>query len=1436
MNASAGPVDNSKKKGQREMTAVAGPIRPIDASLKEFVEEHEAPKRLSHIQFGMFSAQDMTRMSEIRVVTNHTRDELKRPKIGGCLDLRLGTSRKAVECRTCGLKMQDCIGHFGYVSLGLPVFHIGYYKNIIAVLNMVCKKCSRILLTEDERKVWLKKMTNAVVHRKQQLIKQLLALTKKHTECCHCSYQNGIAKKIGVMRIVHERFKGAKQQQENADALALQFKEAIGFNTELKGLMPKLTQEEMNPLTVLKIFEKIINEDCLLLDMHPEHSRPENMIMTTILVPPTIIRPSVEMDANTNEDDLTSKLGEIIQISNTIRDVISKGQVLALLYEDWDFLQLHCALLINSEMPGLPAGLKPERTIRALCQRLKGKTGRFRGNLSGKRADFTSRTVISPDPNLRIDEVAVPELVAKILTYPEKVNKCNIEHLRKLIINGPDQHPGANYVDKNDGNRRSDNMNKNSLSLRFANRDRVAKELKIGDIVERHVLDGDIVLFNRQPSLHKISIMCHKARVMPGRTLRFNECVCTPYNADFDGDEMNLHVPQTEEARAEALVLMGVTHNLITPRSGEPLIAATQDFLTTAYLLTQRDTFYDRSRISQIIVGAYDALGQFDLPPPAIVKPIELWTGKQIFNMLICQSFDSPIKINLEVKSRSYTGRDEHMCRNDGWVCFQSSELISGVLDKTTLGSGNKNNIFHIIMRDFSPYEAVNCMSRLSKLCARWITNHGFSIGISDVTPSQLLKDKKGELVQQGYNKCDELIAQYNRGTLKTMPGCNSEVTLESMLNGELSDIREKAGNTCVSELHRLNSPLIMALSGSKGSNINISQMVACVGQQTVNGSRIPNGFLHRSLPHFEVHSRFPAAKGFVANSFFTGLTPTEFFFHTMGGREGLVDTAVKTADTGYMQRRLVKALEDLAVGYDETVRNAINGIVQFTYGDDGLDPAGMEAVGKPVDMIRLLAQSRSVFPDPDRREPSLMPADVKEVLEETLKREEWKDATLVFRDEIVNFWETFNKDLIAKYKSQGFDVDMSTSGAHGKEMETPLQAAADNLKRITKKQMDYFLTTASQKYFRAKVEPATAVGAVGAQSIGEPATQMTLKTFHFAGVASMNVTLGVPRIKEIMNASKKISTPIISAELVTCNSEAVARIVQGRIQKTTLGQIVEYISEVYDGKLTIEIKLDMEAIKLNQLEITTESVRNAILAQKKLMRLTPDEVSVSNDMIIIACKAMTNKKETIEPLFRAIHFKNILPNILVKGIPGVERAVINVEKGKYSLLVEGDALSAVMAIPGVVGKKTISNHVMTVQSSLGIEAARKKIIDEIGTTMKDHGIQIDSRHLTLLADVMTYKGEVLGINRFGIGKMRDSVFMLASFEKTTDHLFEAAMRGRVEPIEGISECIIMGVPIPIGTGMFKLLHQTSTYELQQKSLLLDSPNYTVDIVKTISK
>ncbi|CAI5510579.1 unnamed protein product [Closterium sp. Naga37s-1] len=515
------------------------------------------------VRFSTMSAHEIMKSAEVQI-SERSLYQLpeRKPTPFGVLDPRLGTTSKKGECSTCNGTLQDCAGHFGYIRLELPVYHMGYFKVILLIMQCICKNCGRILLSDEERRQWLKKFRHPRVEvlQKKAMVKRVSERCKRTRMCHYCGDHNGSVKKLtGTLKLSHDKY---GKDMDAKDDVVRRMEAAVEANKEIAQHSSKVA-DDLNPVRVLWLMERMLDEDCELLDLY---YRPERLIVTHLSVPPVAIRPSVVMEsaAGSNEDDATMKLAVIIEVNSALRLGIQKGLPMPNLVENWDFLQLQVGLYINSELPGLPLAAQPTKPTRGFVQRLKGKQGRFRQNLSGKRVDFSGRTVISPDPNLKISEVAVPMHMAQLLTFPEAVSRHNIHKLRQLVINGTAKYPGANFVLYPNGNK---------WFLKYGDRRRVAAELKYGDIVERHLEDGDMVLFNRQPSLHRMSIMCHRARVMPWKTLRFNESVCNPYNADFDGDEMNMHVPQTEEARTEALLLMGVENNLCTPKNGGILVA-----------------------------------------------------------------------------------------------------------------------------------------------------------------------------------------------------------------------------------------------------------------------------------------------------------------------------------------------------------------------------------------------------------------------------------------------------------------------------------------------------------------------------------------------------------------------------------------------------------------------------------------------------------------------------------------------------------------------------------------------------------------------------------------------------------------------------------------------------------------------------------------------
>lgn len=569
--------------------------------------------------------------------------------------------------------------------------------------------------------------------------------------------------------------------------------------------------------------------------------------------------------------------------------------------------------------------------MKSIRARLKGKEGRLRGNLMGKRVDFSARTVITGDPNLQLDEVGVPRSIARNLTFPEIVTPYNIDRMQQLVHNGPTEHPGAKYVIRQDGSR---------IDLRHHKRTGEIP-LQYGYKVERHIVDGDVVIFNRQPSLHKMSMMGHRIRVMPYSTFRLNLSVTSPYNADFDGDEMNLHVPQSIETRAELMEICMVPKQIISPQKNGPVMGIVQDTLCAVRKFTKRDNFMAKDLVMNILMWVPDWDGY--MPPPAILKPKPLWTGKQLLSMVI------PKGINVRTFHSVHPDLETtYISPGDTRVIIENGDLICGIICKNTVGP-KPGGLIHTIFNELGPDETKKFFGGCQTVVNYWLLQNGFSIGIGDTIADASTMQTITDIINTAKARVQQVIVTAQQDKLDAQPGMTIRETFESQVNQALNKARDDAGKRAQASLSEDNNVKQMVISGSKGSFINISQMSACVGQQNVEGKRIPFGFKFRTLPHFTKDDHSPESRGFVENSYLRGLTPQEFYFHAMGGREGLIDTAVKTAETGYIQRRLVKALEDVMVKYDGTVRNSLGDVIQFAYGEDGMDACFVEKQKFPI-------------------------------------------------------------------------------------------------------------------------------------------------------------------------------------------------------------------------------------------------------------------------------------------------------------------------------------------------------------------------------------------------------------------------------------------------------------------------------------------------------
>ncbi|MBW2968324.1 DNA-directed RNA polymerase subunit A' [Candidatus Woesearchaeota archaeon] len=835
-------------------------------------------KKVKGLVFGVLSPKMVKQMASAKVVTPELYDKEGYPVDGGLMDTRLGVIDPGLRCRTCGSKLKECVGHFGYIELARPVIHVKYITLIQTLLKGTCRECGKVMIPKTRKE----KLTAEIERiKKEQDIDKARDFVKgtvlreimKVTKCPHCK----------------------TRQQKISLEKPTTFLE---------------NDKRLSPIEIRTRMEKIGNDDIFLFGLDPAFVRPEWLVLTVLPIPPVTMRPSITLESGErSEDDLTHKLGDIVRINQRLFENINAGAPEIIIEDLWDLLQYHVTTFFDNDIAQLPpARHRSGQPLKTITERIKSKEGRIRHNLAGKRTNFSARTVISPDPMIGLNEVGVPKVVAMKLTVPERITEWNLEYLKTFVENGPKKYPGSNYVVRPDGKKKriTDEM-----------KEQILEELQPGYSVERHLMDGDIAIFNRQPSLHRMSMMCHEIRVLPYKTFRLNPAVCHPYNADFDGDEMNLHVPQTEEARAEAEILMKVQTQLISAGFGLSVIGGIQDGIAGNYILTKHLTLPRRQ--------AVDLLMSVGIPDMSRLPNKETVSGKEVFSMLLPENFD-------------FKGKD----KSGQAVVIEKGRLKSGTMDAANLGEGS-GLMLRDVHKKYGPAFTAEFISNLMKLGIYTLMLNGFTTAISDTDLSETARKKIREALDEAYKKVDSLIDQFHKKDLETFPGKTMAETLELKILETLNKARNKTGEIVNEYSTTETGTIMMSRSGSKGKPLNLAQMAACVGQQAMRGGRITTGYRDRTLSCFKRGDLSPAAHGFIRHGFKQGLTPAEFFFMGMTGRDSLMDTALRTPKSGYLYRRLANALQDLRVEYDDTVRDASKKIIQFAYGEDSIDVSKSE-------------------------------------------------------------------------------------------------------------------------------------------------------------------------------------------------------------------------------------------------------------------------------------------------------------------------------------------------------------------------------------------------------------------------------------------------------------------------------------------------------------
>ena len=810
------------------------------------------------IQFSVLGPDEIITRSVVEVNRTDTYTGSE-PVVGGLFDSRMGVLEHNKICSTCEQKNIFCPGHFGHIKLVKPVFHAMFFDITRKILKCVCHKCSKILISPNTTNPDLQKDIQKIASIKDNQNRwnayfKLCSSTNK-IKCCGDDGTIGCNTtppskyyKDGPMKIMAEW----KKKSSEDDKIVIEF-----------------TAED-----VLRIFKRISEEEMEFMGFNPKWNRPEWMISTVLPVPPPAVRPSViEENGQRREDDLTHKLSEIIKTNNNIADRINKGSSEETVRLITMVLQYHCFTLLDNQITGLaPSQQRNGRKLKSVSDRMKKKEGRIRGNLNGKRVDQSARTVITPDPYISIDELGVPIKIAINITFPEVVNEHNIENVKKLIQNGPDNWPGAKYVKK-----QSQSV---TINLKYASNDttKIINELKYGDVVHRHLSDGDYILFNRQPSLHKMSMMCHKVIIMPYQTFRLNVLDTPPYNADFDGDEMNLHCPQNIQTMSELMDIAAVPYMVLAPRDGKPIIEIVQDTLLGSFRMTKDHIeIHDKTMANLQMVNSYFT-GTLDKP-----NKNYSYSGKYAYSQIL------PPGLNIQTKNKA-----------DEKFIITNSKLESGTLDKSVF-HGITAGMVPVIYHDYGPFEVRKFLDNTQRLVCRWLLTSGFSVGISDLITDKETHNKLKNTTKEMKTKAYERLDDVRRNLIDNNSIFNNEQFMEREIIGILNETTNKVGKIGLSQIdEKTNRMINMVKCGSKGKETNVAQIVACVGQQNVDGKRISYGFTDRTLPHFTKYDDGPDARGFVENSFIDGLSPQEVFFHAMGGREGLIDTAVKsvTGDT----------------------------------------------------------------------------------------------------------------------------------------------------------------------------------------------------------------------------------------------------------------------------------------------------------------------------------------------------------------------------------------------------------------------------------------------------------------------------------------------------------------------------------------------------------
>lgn len=1274
------------------------------------------------VQFGILSDEDIKRMSVCIVNTPSLTVEH-----GSVYDARMGCMQNGESCATCGADLWSCSGHFGMIELNTPI--IIFYKQVVALLKCICMDCCRLVARPPPG----------------LRFDRILEHLRDISVCSHCEAPMPDIKFIA-----------------SDSTITASYKNKV---TKIKNVV------EIFPQQIKRVFDSMPDDDVEMFGLDITMVHPKNYVLTKFPVVPTCCRPKMNAGDSVSDDDLTLLLIDIIKANNYIGEHPPTDDPIAYA-KAVETIKVRTLSYCNNSR-GRSTHTTNHRPLTGIADRINGKKAMMRQSLTGKRCDRTARTVLGPDPTLKLDQVIIPEEIANTLTIPEYVTLLNITRLTRIVNKGQ-----ATTIIKSNGNKINVSHARTKRGTKLAHTDVIIRKdmgeipvlnckmdllptdlvkhvggdiepvtmtttkaivLEIGDTVERYLVDGDPVYLNRQPTLHRNGMLGMKALIKPGKTLRFNLAITKGLNADFDGDEGNIFCCESQGAHAELNHIVNVKEHMLSAQTNKPEQCLVQDALLAAYLMTCKPQPMTRFAFMNCLFRT----NKYHLFKPS-EEPLD---ARDLFTYILPQDFNATYP-----KLRIERGR-----------------LVEGYFDKTSLGT-TTNSVIRLLHIDHGKDVAADFIDNIQFLAHAWLEMNPFSIGIDDCLIADKTKiDDIKEIVQKYFIEAS--VAS------RTVSSLNVKEAKISMALNKAKDIGLKIARDALAEDNKIKDTVI---SGSKGDFFNIAQTTGLLGQQNLHNVRPVPTLTNKSrtmvhYPHVILdNDQMYESRGFVQSSFIGGLNPKEMWFHAMTGREGMINTAMETARSGYIQRSFIKLAEDLKVAYDGTVRDAKGGLHQFAYGNMGFEPSLVsfkKGIPMPVEFDRLAARLNCS------------------------SHEEQRTLTQQEIDRIVQCC-----DVMPSKRALPKEIYESIWNKQEVMMRRELDCVC-----IANDKVKEFERIVIEKYGSAIMPPGESVGIIGAQSIGEKQTQSTLNTFHTAGKLQYN---GVERFEEILKMSKTLHNPIMSVYLKTkySTSAEVREVIGSSIVGLTLDNVARMIEKVADNTWYVHLS----KTRLYSILLTPDAICEALSATFEMITVDiEDPLTISIE--IHQPEKKKTRKTTTESGSKSLStaagkkeltIKQIL-NTRVCGIEGITAMYVDRDdKDEYYLLTEGSNFRKMLCHPQVDIKRLYTNDMWSVYECLGIAATKRLLLEDIKRCV----VGVNDCHPRLLVDKMTFTGKPCSITRYTMKLNAVGPLSKATFEQTVEILANAAHHGEVDTLAGVSSCIVTGRQIRAGTGMIDCL------------------------------